>query len=296
MFRDFVSLFVLPDEDEKELSILEQGVRKTIDSGHIEELITKLDLNEAVMTSDFQRTYRIGLASFFAYHTFEFLFNPIWMHGYVWFVYYPYYRKDLSNKKKKPPVKFNEHCEKTTNFSIILFIYECQLFVCIIQGSTSGTGRTRNNDICFLDADAMEISILDNERTPNELKMILTVLSVHYSSNTCGFTRHVQRVSTLMSVGIISGFIVMFVRGLQMKQRLFSAIHEGCYTIIVTFTFTLEVKVGVCLTLRLPFDSVYGFPIETKKTEKIAEKEMIREENINVENVAYSEDNLKKSN
>lgn len=39
MFRDFVSLFVLPDEDEKELSILEQGVRKTIDVSGIYSLI-----------------------------------------------------------------------------------------------------------------------------------------------------------------------------------------------------------------------------------------------------------------
>ncbi|GMS87141.1 hypothetical protein PENTCL1PPCAC_9316, partial [Pristionchus entomophagus] len=179
MIRKFLNLFVLPEENEDGLSGLERGVRRAID-----------------------RCYRFGLASFFAYYTFDFLFNPVWMHGYVWSLNLPI-DLDMADKSAGLIV---DHQVKQVGYA---------------------------------------------ERKVHALLLSVFLMLMLWR---CGFTLASQRISTLISLGIITGCIVMFARGLQMKQRLFSALHEGCYTIVMIFT------VGVCLTIRMPSDQAHRFP------------------------------------
>ncbi|GMR39668.1 hypothetical protein PMAYCL1PPCAC_09863 [Pristionchus mayeri] len=197
MFQDFINIFVLPEEDENELSGFERGVRKTID-----------------------RAYRFGIASFFAYHTFDFLFNPIWMHGYVWSLNLPI-DLDMADKSAGLIVA---HQLKQVSYT---------------------------------------------ERAIHSLMLTVFLMFMLWR---CGFTMNSQRISTLMSFGVATGIIVIFARGLQMKQRLFSALHEGCYTIVMVFV------VGLCLCIRLPNDREHRFDTgnvskNMEKTEEVISKD-----------------------
>lgn len=48
------------------------------------EFITPWELH---MRTKIKTFYRFILAVFFSAHIFDFLFNPIWMHGYIWYFY-----------------------------------------------------------------------------------------------------------------------------------------------------------------------------------------------------------------
>ncbi|GMT15562.1 hypothetical protein PFISCL1PPCAC_6859 [Pristionchus fissidentatus] len=189
MIRELLGIFVLPEENEEELSGFERGVRTTID-----------------------RVYRFVLASFFAYHTFQFMFSPIWMHGYVWSLNLPI---DLDMADKSAGL-----------------IVDHQL-----------------KQVCYL------------ERRVHALLLTISLMIMLWR---CGFASCSQRVTTLLSLGFVSSIIVAFVRATQMKQRLFSALHEACYMFVMIFV------VGLCLCIRLPSDSIHRFPVEAKieKSEK----------------------------
>uniref|UniRef100_A0AC35FJ15 Uncharacterized protein n=1 Tax=Panagrolaimus sp. PS1159 TaxID=55785 RepID=A0AC35FJ15_9BILA len=46
--------------------------------------VEELSASDILIRKWFSRTFRASIATFLSFQLFDFLFNPIWMHGYLW--------------------------------------------------------------------------------------------------------------------------------------------------------------------------------------------------------------------
>ncbi|VDN52320.1 unnamed protein product [Dracunculus medinensis] len=148
-------------------------------------------------------TFRLLLASFFSCQIFDFFFNPIWMHGYIW--------------------SLNQKIELELNKKSAGSIFLHQL-------SVSGY----------------------EERV---LYSIIIVFIIWAFLSCSRIKKRNCSVWFLLRFSIIIGLTIAIVRCIQMKQRLYSAIHEGFYAYLLTFI------IGFIITWR--YDG------KISKTEKI---------------------------
>uniref|UniRef100_A0A0N5AXP1 Transmembrane protein n=1 Tax=Syphacia muris TaxID=451379 RepID=A0A0N5AXP1_9BILA len=127
--------------------------------------------------------FRFSAASFFSYHCFEFLFSPLWMHGFVWSLN----QEDDENMGQKGPgflvAMQNAECSILEKFIFSMFVV---LMDCVLFWMT-------------------------------------------------GFRRKPQSVYQLLRLSVLFGFVCGIIRCLQVKQRLYSALHEGFYAYFLTF-------------------------------------------------------------
>ncbi|KHJ92670.1 hypothetical protein OESDEN_07436 [Oesophagostomum dentatum] len=112
--------------------------------------------------------------------------------------------------------------------------------------------------------------------------LVITMLLV-FSGFGSGKQQTVWRLFRLSAcVGILTGFV----RALQLKQRLFSSLHEGFYCYFITFV------VGLIMTLR-PLDRLPNAkPIPEKKASTEELKEQINDKTNNNNNLEENNNNI----
>ncbi|KAL3995054.1 putative integral membrane protein [Acanthocheilonema viteae] len=148
---------------------------------------------EAIIRQRINFCIRLAIALFFNYQTFDFLFSPVWIHGYIW--------------------SLNQKIDLELSTKSAGDIFQHQLSVCGYS-----------------------------ERI---IYSTLLVFIIWIFLLISGFHNNNRTVWQLLQLSVMIGVLTANLRCLQMKQRLYSAIHEGFYAYFLTFI------TGLILTLQV---------------------------------------------
>uniref|UniRef100_A0A0M3I3H4 Transmembrane protein n=1 Tax=Ascaris lumbricoides TaxID=6252 RepID=A0A0M3I3H4_ASCLU len=152
----------------------------------------EISFDEQKIRDKFNFIFRLLIACFLSYQILDFLFSPIWMHGYIW--------------------SLNQKLEIEMSTMTAGAIVEHHLSKC---------GHAER---IFLSA--------------------LIVFMTWAFLVVGGFRNRNRSVWYLLRLSLLIGSAVGFMRCLQMKQRLYPAIHEAFYVYLITFS------TGVLLALQ----------------------------------------------
>ncbi|EFO26929.1 hypothetical protein LOAG_01554 [Loa loa] len=147
---------------------------------------------EAIIRNRINFCFRFLVALFFNYQTFDFMFSPVWIHGYIW--------------------SLNQKVDLELSTKSAGDIFQHQLSICGYS-----------------------------ERI---IYSTLLVFIIWIFLLISGF-RNNRTVWRLLRLSIMIGVLTAILRCLQMKQRLYSAIHEGFYAYFLIFS------TGLILTLQV---------------------------------------------
>ncbi|ETN75792.1 hypothetical protein NECAME_12134 [Necator americanus] len=181
--------------------------------------------------------YRLSVSVFVTAHLFDFLFSSVWMHGYIWSLNLPI-DLDMSDKSAG---------------AIVYHQLE--------QVSSTGSALQRTG---FLVGSKERVLLMS-------AKVLAITLLLVFSGFASGKPQTVWR---LFRLSACVGVLCAFVRALQLKQRLFSSLHEGFYCYFITFI------IGLILTLK---------PLE--RLPKTAKKETTKEINEQTSSGDFVEEN-----
>ncbi|KAK6103928.1 putative integral membrane protein [Brugia pahangi] len=162
---------------------------------------------EAIIRRRINFSFRLLIASFTSCQIFDFLFSPVWIHGYIW--------------------SLNQKVDLELSTKSAGDIFKHQLSVCSYS-----------------------------ERLIYSTVLVFIIWIFFLIS---GFWNENRTIWQLLRLSIIIGVLTAISRCLQMKQRLYSAIHEGFYAYFLIF-FT-----GLILTLQLS-ERIIDSSAEVKST------------------------------
>ncbi|VDM98604.1 unnamed protein product [Thelazia callipaeda] len=143
----------------------------------------KVSPSEAVIRQYVNFCFRLLFAMFFSSQIFDFLFSPVWLHGYLW--------------------SLNQKIDIELNTKSAGEIFQHQLSICGYS-----------------------------ERVVYSIILVFFIWALLRMS---GFNSEFQTVWHLLRLSLMIGALTATLRCMQMKQRLFSAIHEGFYAYFLTF-------------------------------------------------------------